>query len=594
MRAAGGRPAPARTAMSERLTRWRDRAARVLGPWVGELDRGAVRADAHAGLVGALIVLPQGIAFAALAGLPPAWGLYTSIVPCIVAALAGSSRLLVSGPSNAISLALASMLTPLAATDNPAYPLLALAVTLAVGVLQAGLGLLRLGAVTNFISPTVMLGFMTGAAVLIGVHAGRDLIESGPELAVGAVTVATALLARRWLGAGQHLLVALVVGSLCAFGLARHGLPTILVGALPQTLPKLNAPPVNLGELRKLGAIAIALAIISLGQTIALGRALANRYGEPFDPNRECLGQGLSNIAGAMFSCMVSSGSINRTAMSVESGARTPLAAVFSGLLVIVLLVLASPVLAHISVAAIAGLLLLVAWGLLDLAQWRRVLYLDRTEAAIALGTFVATLTFSLEVAVLGGVAASLVAYLYRSARPSLRTLGFNRAFGDDAHRPFVIIDGAPAGALPECPQFKLLRMEGSVYFGAVAHVAEHLHALRTAAVPARRLMVMAKSMTTIDMAGAEMWEAELLRRRAMDGDLYFHRPRPQVLSVWRRSGFLDRLGSDHVFESKRVAIATIVPQLDDEICARCCARVFDECRQRPGAAQAAPAPPAS
>ena len=136
--------------------------------------------------------------------------------------------------------------------------------------------------------------------------------------------------------------------------------------------------------------------------------------------------------------------------------------------------------------------------------------------------------------------------------------------------------------------------MEGSVYFGAVAHVAEHLHALRTAAVPARRLMVMAKSMTTIDMAGAEMWEAELLRRRAMDGDLYFHRPRPQVLSVWRRSGFLDRLGSDHVFESKRVAIATIVPQLDDEICARCCARVFDECRQRPGAAQAAPAPPAS
>lgn len=569
----------------------RDRAARVVGPWVWQLNRETVRADATAGLVGAVVVLPQGIAFAALAGLPPAWGLYTSIVPCIVAALAGSSRLLVSGPSNAISLALASMLAPLAAVDNPAYPVLALAVTLSVGLLQASLGLLRLGAITNFISPTVMLGFLTGAAVLIGIHAGEDLIVAWPEFVVGMVTLATAIVSRRWLGSGMHLLAALIVGSLCAFGMAHFGLHTILVGALPQTLPKLNAPPVSWSEVRKLGGIAFAIAVIALGQTIALGRAIANRHGEQFDPNRECLGQGLSNIAGSLFSCMVSSGSINRTAMSEESGARTPLAAVFSGLMVIVLLVIASPVLAYISVAAIAGLLLVVAWGLLDAAQWRRVLHLDRTEAAIALGTLVATLTFSLEAAVLGGVAASLVTYLYRSARPSLRTMGFDKTFADDAARPFVIVDGAPGGALPECPQLKLLRMEGSVYFGAVAHVAERLHMLRTEATPAKRLLVMSKGMNTIDMAGAEMWEAELLRRRAMGGELYFHRPRPQVLSVWQRSGFLDRLGRDHVFDSKRVAIATIVPQLEDDICARCTARIFDECRFRPGGADAAPAP---
>ncbi len=572
---------------------WRGRAAGLFGPWVWMLDRTTLRADAQAGLVGALIVLPQGIAFAALAGLPPAWGLYTSIVPCIVAALAGSSRLLVSGPTNAISLALASMLAPLAAVDHPAYPLLAVAVTLIVGLLQAGLGLLRLGAITNFISPTVMLGFMTGAAVLIGEHAGRDLLESVPEFGIGALTVAVALLARKHLGAGQHLLVALVVGSLTAFAVAHYGWPTATVGKLPQALPKLDAPSLDWSRMRKLGGIAFALAIVSLGQTVALGRALANRHGEQFDPNRECLGQGLSNIAGAMFSCMVSSGSINRTAMSEQSGARTPLAAVFASLMVIVLLVLAAPVLAHISVAAIAGLLLVVAWGLLDPAQWRRVLRMDRTEAAIALGTFVATLTFSLEAAVLGGVTASLVTYLYRSARPSLRTMGFDQSFDTNERRPFVIIDGAPSGTLPECPQFKLLRMEGSVYFGAVAHVAEHLHMLRTQPQAAKRLMVMTKGMTTIDLAGADMWEAEWLRRRAMGGDLYFHRPRPQVLQVWQRSGFIDKVGRDHIFDSKRQAIATVVPQLDDEICARCTARVFDECRQRPGAAAVAPTPPA-
>ncbi len=568
---------------------WRGRAARAFGSWVWMLNRATLRADAQAGLVGALIVLPQGIAFAALAGLPPAWGLYTSIVPCIVAALAGSSRLLVSGPTNAISLALASMLAPLAAVDNPAYPLLAVAVTLAVGVLQASLGLLRLGAITNFISPTVMLGFMTGAAVLIAGHAGRDLAESWPEFAIGALTLGVAWLARPRLGAGQHLLVALVVGSVGAYALSRYGWPTSTVGTLPQAFPKLNAPPLDWAQIRKLGGIAFALAIVSLGQTVALGRALANRHGEQFDPNRECLGQGLSNIAGAMFSCMVSSGSLNRTAMSEQSGARTPLAAVFSALMVIVLLVLAAPVLAHISVAAIAGLLLMVAWGLLDPAQWRRVLRLDRTEAAIALGTFIATLTFSLEAAVLGGVTASLVTYLYHSARPSLRTMGFDKRYGEDERRPFVIIDGAPAGSLPECPQLTLLRMEGSVYFGAVAHVAEHLHMLRTVPTPAKRLLVMTKGMTTIDLAGAEMWQAELLRRRAMGGDLYFHRPRPQVLQVWRRSGFIDRVGADHIFDSKRVAIATIVPQLDDDICARCTARVFDECRQRPGGDEAPP-----
>jgi sulfate permease, SulP family len=573
--------------LSRLATQWRTPAANAFGPWVWMLNRATLRSDAQAGLIGALIVLPQGIAFAALAGLPPAWGLYTSIVPCIVAALAGSSRLMVSGPTNAISLALASMLAPLAAVDNPAYPLLAVAVTLTVGVLQASLGLLRLGAITNFISPTVMLGFMTGAAVLIGAHAGRDLAHSWPEFGVGALTVAVAVLVRRHVAAGQHLLIALVVGSVAAYSLAYYGWQTATVGTLPQALPKLDAPSVDWAQLRKLGGIAFALAIVALGQTISLGRTVANRLGEPFDPNRECLGQGLSNIAGAMFSCMVSSGSINRTAMSEQSGARTPLAAVFSALMVIVLLVLAAPVLAHISVGAIAGLLLVVAWGLIDPAQWRRVLHLDRTEAAIALGTLVATLTFSLEAAVLGGVTASLVTYLYRSARPSLRTMGFDTRFDEDERRPFVIIDGVPAGTLPECPQLKLLRMEGSVYFGAVAHVAEHLHMLRTQPQAAKHLMVMTKGMTTIDLAGADMWEAERLRRSAMGGQLYFHRPRPQVLQVWKRSGFTDRLGPGHIFDSKREAIATIVPQLDDDICARCTARVFDECRQRPGAAEA-------
>jgi SulP family sulfate permease len=333
--------------------------------------------------------------------------------------------------------------------------------------------------------------------------------------------------------------------------------------------------------LRRLAGISAALAVVSLGQTMAIGKALAGRAGERFDPNRECVGQGLSNIVGSFFSCFVSSGSLNRSVVNEQAGARTPLAAVFSALGVVALMGLGAPLLPLIPLAAIAALLLLVAWSLLDRSHWKRVIRLDRTEAAIAGGTALAMLTLPLEQAIIGGMGAALVVYLVRSARPALRTMGFDLPPGHPGYRPFVVIDEAPPGALPECPQLKLLRMEGSVYFGAVAHVAEHLHRLRQG--PQKHLLVMAKSMTTIDLAGADLWEAERIHRTHVGGDLYFHRPRPQVLDLWRRSGFLDRLGADHVFDSKPAALAGIVARLDPEVCRGCRARIFAECAGRPG-----------
>jgi SulP family sulfate permease len=143
----------------------------------------------------------------------------------------------------------------------------------------------------------------------------------------------------------------------------------------------------------------------------------------------------------------------------------------------------------------------------------------------------------------------------------------------------------------PECPQLKLLRMEGSVWFGAEAHVADTLQALATQPQPPRHLLVMAKSMNFIDPAGAALWERERVRRRALGGDLYFHRPRPEVLQLWQSAGFVERLGADHLFADKRSAIAHIVPLLDGAVCARCPHRVFEECAQQPGGA--APIKPA-
>jgi SulP family sulfate permease len=220
----------------------------------------------------------------------------------------------------------------------------------------------------------------------------------------------------------------------------------------------------------------------------------------------------------------------------------------------------------------------LVAWNLFDVRRWRRMARINRTEFAIAAATFVATVAIRIELAILLGTILSLVSYLHRTSRPAMRTMGFDTMA---AERPFVVVDDA-AQALPECPQLKLLRMEGSIYFGATQHVGDRLHALRQGPVVPKHLLVMAKSMNFIDIAGAELWQDELARRRAEGGDLYFHRPRPQVIEMWERTAFIEALGRDHIFPDKRSAIHTIFDKLDRTICSTCHVRVFWECQSLP------------
>lgn len=575
-------------------------AERWLGPWVRELGSASLRADLLAGLLGAVLVLPQAIAFAALVGVPPAMGLATAVLPCAVAALAGSSRHVLTGPTNATSLALGAMLLPLAGGDPARIVTLAVLLTLLVGLMQLALAASRLGALANFISPAVMQGFTAGAALLIAWYALASMLGasgratplqalaqgvSWAALAVGLLTLGVALLLRRLWRRGPVLLIALALGgALGAWLQARGGLAgsqAARLGTPPDAWGQWALPAIEWALLPQLLPMALALTIIALGQSMAIAKLLAARTGHAIDANRECLGQGLANVGGAFAGCFVACGSMNRSVPNVEAGARTPLAGVAAALWLLGLVAAAGPLLAWIPLAGVGALLLLAAAALIDPAAWRRLWQRDRGEFGIALATAAATLALRLEVAILAGVMLSLVAYLYRTARPAMRSMGFDR---QGPGRPFVVIDGAPPAALPECPQLKLLRMEGSVWFGAVPHVAEQLRALRERQPGQRHLLVMAKSMNFIDLAAADLWDDERIRRRDAGGDLYFHRPRPSVQATWARTGFDARLGADHVFDDKRSAIARIVPRLDDAVCARCTVRLFDECAERPGA----------
>lgn len=578
-------------------------ARRLFGSWVEDVNRETLRADLAAGLLGALLVLPQGVAFATLAGLPPEYGLYSAIVPCIVAALFGSSRHVMSGPTNANSLALFAVLAPLAAAGTPAYIQLALAVTVLVGIMQWLVGTLRLGSLAHFISPSALFGFTSGAAVLIAVHALKDALGLPSTEAHGAgavlesiathigqahpgallvtlVTLGTALLARRLDKRKPYMLLGLAAGTFAAWAFnsvvtSQAGAPVPVLGAIAQPWPPFHVPSVDWRALPDLLSLAFALTIVALAQSISIAKAVATRSGQRIDANREFVGQGLSNIVGGFFSCYLSCGSLNRSIPNFEAGAKTPLASVFSALLLMLLVAVSAPLLALIPHAAISGLLLLVAWTLLDIPRWRHLLRTQRGECAIAAATLAATIAIRMEVAILLGTVLSLMVYLHRTSRPAMRTMGFDSRGPD---RRFVVLEHHP-DALPECPQLKLLRMEGSVYFGAAAHVAQRLHDLRAAPAAPRHLLVMAKSMNFIDLAGAQVWDDELAARRAMGGDLYFHRPRPEVMDMWRRTGFLARLGEDHIFPDKATALHEIYARLDRNICAGCTARIFWECQ---------------
>ena len=570
--------------------------------WWPRVDRKSLRADAIAGLIGAVVVLPQGVAYATLAGLPPEYGLYCAMVPTVIAALFGSSLHAVSGPTNAVSLMVLTALTPLAVPGSPLFVSMALTLSLMSGMLILAMGFFRLGVLVNFISNGVIIGFTAAIGIIIiasqisqlfGTHAGHatafyemlhnsiaHLNEVHPwALAVGVITVITGALTKYYAPRLAPMLAATVAGTLAALainfavGADNTGIRTL--GAMPGALPPLSLPHVSGTTLTNLLAPALAVTILSVTQAVAIVRAIAIRSGQRIDTNRELIGQGLSNISGAFFSGYPSCASVNRCGINYESGARTPLSAVLSAVFLVLMLLVLAPVAALLPLPAIAGLLVLAGWGLIDFGQMRMYLRTSRQEAAVLAATLLATLVMPLAYAILVGVMASLVVYLYRTSRPAMSSL-----VPDPRHSERKL---SPARErLPECPQLKILSVEGSIYFGAVDHVESHFDTLRELTREQRRLLLVARNINFVDVAGAEALVREARKRRWDNGQLYLQGLRQPVDDVLNNGGFIEELGKENVFRSKREAISAIFAQLDRAICARCKARIFEECAALP------------
>ncbi|HEY6010045.1 MAG TPA: SulP family inorganic anion transporter [Nitrospirota bacterium] len=575
--------------------------------WRHEVNRRTTRADLIAGITGAVIVLPQGVAFALIAGLPPEYGLYSAIVPTVIAALFGSSFHLISGPTTAISIVIFTTVGPLAEPMTAAYIEKVLALTLLAGLFQFGLGLARLGALVNFVSHSVVVGFTAGAALLIAtsqmgnlfglpgskrhafIHVWADLIRTMPAmnsraLAIGLATLATAILFRRFLPRWPGMLFAMIVGSV--LGVVLHGKEhgVRLIGALPQHVPPFSLPDISTSSIRELAPAALAVSMLGLAEAVSIARSVATRSHQRIDSNQEFIGQGLSNILGSFFSSYAASGSFTRTGVNYESGARTPMAAVYAAAALMLILLLIAPLTAYLPLASMAGVLLLVAYNLID---WHHIITIIRTsvpEAAVLGVTFVATLIVELEFAIYMGVILSLLLYLNRTSHPNFITLVPDAS---RSRRSFINIEKKPS---PECPQMKLLRIDGSLFFGAVNHFAESLHQVTKQNPEQVHIVIVGGGINFIDVAGCEMLVNEARNLHLTGRKLYLCSMKGDVLDVLGRGGYLDRIGEENIFLSKVDAVRKLVlTRLDPERCRICRVRIFQECSQMPGAERGSP-----
>ena len=414
--------------------------------WRGQWrDPETIKADLLAGLTGAVVVLPQAVAYATLAGMPIQYGLYAAMLPCFVAALFGSSRQMVTGPANAISLTTAYLISPLAQPFTDAYVELVLTLCLLVGLLQLLLGLARFGSWIDKVPHSVVVGFTAGVALLIinsqlpvltGIEVGR-----GASIPTTLHAVATQLGSIDWVAAGLGLLtllvivawspwnrrvpsmlVGVVVGSLVAWLLESRWpaeVAVAMVPPLPSALPAFRVPALDVETMRALFSATLVMTLLGLTEASAIARSLALRSHDKVDGNQEFIGQGLANIAGSFFSSYPSSGSFNRSGVNIASGARTPLAAASAAVWLVAILALVKPLAAYLAMPVIAGLLLVVAWRLIDFAGirhiWGHSWGRDWGERAILLVTGIATLAISLEWAILLGL---LTAFLVSRSQP--------------------------------------------------------------------------------------------------------------------------------------------------------------------------------
>lgn len=554
------------------------------------------RSDVVAGLTVAVVVLPQALAYGVAAGLLPAMGLYTAVVASIVAGLWGSSNQVLTSATNVISLLVFSSLSAIFIPGTPEFIVAAGLTAVLAGVLQLSMGLAQLGMLVNFISDSLIVGFAAGAGILLASNelryllglsfASRSLVETAqglwvnlPQtslltLAIGVATIVILLVIRKLRPKWPAIVISLGVVCAVVYAFALYDAGVKVIGPLPQSLPPFQSLPIfDLELIAGVAPGALAIAAVGLIQTMAIARTMSAATGQQLDNNQEFVGQGLANIACGFFSGYAASGSMSGSAINLQSGARSALAAVWCGAIILVGMFLLAPLGAYLPRAALSGVLIVIGIGMVDHKKMAHIWRSSRGDAIIMLATFATSLLLRIDFAVLIGILMSLAYYILQTSAPKVNPVVPDEAFRHFVHQPDK----------PECPQLGILDILGDLYFGAANNVEKAVRAHRRAHPTQRFLLLRMHSVQHCDITGIGALRSLVRAYRDEGGDVFMVRVNPAILHLMQASGFVDYLGADHFLAEDNAIEYLFYHVLDPAVCIyESDVRVFRECQNLP------------
>ena len=538
-------------------------------------DRSDLRGDLVAGLTTAVMLIPQGMGYAMLAGLPPIYGLYSSLVPLVIYALFGTSRQLAVGPVAMVSLLVAAGVGAVAEPGTEAFIAYAILLALMVGVIQLAMGFARLGFLVSFLSHPVISGFTSAAALIIGLsqlrhllgfalprghHVHTILLEAARHagqthpitLAIGVTSIAALIALKRAAPAFPRALAVVVASSLAVWGLGLHEAGVAIVGHVPAGLPSPALPRLDLAAAAELFPIALAISLVGFMESIAVAKHYARENRYAIAPNRELVGLGLGNLLGSFFGAYPVTGGFSRTAVNAQAGARTGVATLVTAAIVGLTLLFLTPLFYFLPTAVLAAIIMTAVLGLIDVREVRHLWRVKRADLAMLVVTFIATLVLGIEEGILVGVGTSIAVLVFRTTRPHVAVLG--RLPGTRSWRNVRRFPEAET-----TPGILAVRLDSQLYFGNVDFLLETLDGLEERAVePLRAVVIDASGINQIDASGESALRDVLDRYRRRGIELHLAGVKGPVRDVLARSGLRAEVGADHLWLDVDEAVAHV------------------------------------
>ena len=533
---------------------------------LGDYNSTLFRSDFYAGVIVGIMLIPQGLAYAFLAGMPPVYGLYAAVVPLIVYSFFGTSRHMSIGPVAISSLLVLAGISKFAAPFSEDYIQLVLLSGFMIGILQFALGIIKWGALVNFISHPVITGFTGAAAIIIAVNQIKDVlgitvpsfqysyqtflyvIERIEEThlltaVIGLGGLSMMFIIKNFFSRLPHALLLVVISILLTyfFELDKQGLS--IVGDVPEGLPALIVPNVEWSNIKMLFPVVLTVTLIGIVESISIARVLENKHQSyVVHPNQELIALGLSKITGSFFQAIPTSGSFSRSAINDESGAKTTVSSLIAAFLVILTLAFLTPLFYYLPKAVLGAIILIAVQKLLDIKEAKHLWKTHRPDFILMLITFLATLLLGIEIGVFLGIFLSLFVVLYRSSKPDLIILG--KVPGTTYYRSIERFQDAE-----EVEGKLILRFDNQLYYGNASHFKKKIKStVNSYSEDVKELLLDAKSIHYIDSSGLKALNEinNFLDKKNIK--LVICGAVGVVRDTLRQSGFLKKIGENRHF----------------------------------------------